>query len=74
MGWTIHGPTICHPGLTYDLETAVMVSALASETGRSNTKIEGTRKRLARTWEPTVRARIRPTPVTDLVCRHSRLL
>jgi hypothetical protein len=36
--------------------------------------IAGMRRRLARTWEPTGRARIRPKPVTDLVCRHSRLL
>jgi hypothetical protein len=37
------------PVSLYDLETAVMVSALAHETGRSNTMIAGMRRRLART-------------------------
>ena len=69
--WTVHLPS---PASLYDLETAVVVSAPATKPAGSNTMIAGMRRRLARTWEPTARARIRPTPVTDLVCRHSRLL
>lgn len=69
--WTDHSPS---PPPLYGLETAVMISAPATEPAGSNTMIAGMRRRLARTWEPTGRARIRPKPVTDLVCRHSRLL
>jgi hypothetical protein len=40
-----------------------LVSAPATNPAGSSTMMAGMRRRLARTWDPTASARIRPTPV-----------